>query len=140
MQILNELLGFVDNPRFLTVIIILLVSVIIFILKAFANNVMKQFKNVLDGEKVKWTDVNNRLDEIRVTLETMDSKLKLNNDTTISLVYHQCFNEAMKWKEKGTISLGAKKYFDKMWDNYLELGDGLGTEPKDIVDALKVEV
>lgn len=74
MKYIEELLTMINNLRILTIIIILLVLLIIFILKSFAKNVAKQFQKVIDGEKEKWSNVNNRLDEIRITLEEMDEK------------------------------------------------------------------
>ena len=89
---------------------------------------------LIDDEKIF-----NKIDDINIRLNEIDNKIKLNNNSTVSLIYHQCLNEALKWKEKGYIDLGTKKYFESMWANYIKLGDGLGTEPIDIIKELEMK-
>ena len=138
MNVIKQLVSYIDNPKVLQWLVILLVAIIVFMVSKIYKNMKKQLNTIITHEKDKWNNVNNKLDDIKIEIAEIKDKLKLNNETTISLVYHQCFNEAKKWQEKGYIDLGSKKYFDKMWDNYLGLGDGLGIEPKDIIDSLPI--
>lgn len=136
MKEIIKALGFDPLP---TAIIILQLGVISFLFKKFYNNVSDNFKEVIETRKEEIEIVKKSIENLSTDIEIIKNKISINNETTTSLVYHQCFNEAKKWQDKGYIDLGSKKYFDKMWDNYIKLGDGLGREPKDIIDSLTIK-
>lgn len=129
-------LGFQDTA---SAVIAFLISLIAIMLEIFTRNLMKFLKDQKAHDDKRWQDIGTDVNQLKEELIEMKEAIKLNNESTISLIYHQCMNEAVKWKEKGFIDLGAKKYFDSMWKNYIELGDGLGTEPKDIIDSLTIK-
>lgn len=129
-------LGFSDTA---SAVIAFLVSLIAIMLGVFARNLMKFLKDQKNHDDKRWQGIREDVSSLKEELIEMKEAIKLNNESTISLIYHQCMNEAVKWQEKGYIDLGAKKYFDSMWKNYIELGDGLGTEPKDIIDSLTIK-
>ncbi|MBR1844288.1 MAG: hypothetical protein IJ790_00990 [Lachnospiraceae bacterium] len=139
MSEIKDVMTAIDDPKYLKVIIALLIGILAVIIKAglkLINKILVDMKKSDDG---KWGLINNKIDDINIRLDEIDNKIELNNNSTVSLIYHQCLNEALKWKEKGYIDLGAKKYFESMWANYIKLGDGLGTEPIDIIKELEMK-
>lgn len=82
--------------------------------------------------------VKSDLEEIKNGLvEVRDQDIK-QNKALVQVLYHQCLDEALKWKEKSYIDGNAKIQFNIQWNKYLELGDGLGDEPKTIIEKLEI--
>lgn len=129
MSSITQILYEIQNPKILIPIIILLLAVLIW----FVKQGFKQVSTIIEKKF-------NKLDSIEKDLKEIKNQLNLNTKATVSLIYHQAMNEAVKWEEKGSIPLGAKKYFEEMWNFYLDLGDGRGSEPKDKIDKLKIDV
>lgn len=127
--------GFEPMP---TAIIIALLTALFFLLKAFYKNVIKQFDRVITTRTTEIAVVKATLETLTSEIEEVKNKIDKNNETTTLLAYHQCMNEAMSWKSKGEISVGAKMHFDKVWEAYLTLGDGHGDDPKRIIDKLPI--
>ena len=136
---MQEIISYVDNPRFLQTIIAALIGVLGIIVRLGFGQVVKIVKDEKNNNATKLNQIANRMDNIDEKLIKINNAITLNNESTIHLLYHQCLNEALKWKDKGYIELGAKKYFENMWNNYVKLGDGLGSEPFDIVDKLEMK-
>ena len=79
------------------------------------------------------------LEEIKKGLEEVRKEDIKQNKSLVQVLYHQCLEEALKWKEKGFVDGNAKIQFNIQWDKYKELGDGLGDEPKKIIDLLEIK-
>lgn len=79
------------------------------------------------------------LEEIKKGLVEVRDEDKKQNKALVQVLYHQCLEEALKWKEKGYVDGNTKIQFNIQWDKYLELGDGLGDEPKNIMDSLDIK-
>ena len=128
-------MGFTPLP---TAIIILLVSAIFFLLKKIGDNITKRVDELIKKRDNELVVINSSLEALTKEVAEMKDKLSLSIDTTTLLAYHQCMNEAMAWKEKGEIPVGAKMHFDKVWNSYLQLGDGHGSDPKEMIDSLPI--
>ena len=137
MKELIKALGFDPLP---TAIIIIQLGVISFLFRKFYKSVTNNFAKVIETRKTEIEVVKKSIQQLSSDIEEIKDKVVLNNETTTLLAYHQCMNEAMKWKEKGEIPVGAKMHFDTVWNQYEKLGDGHGTDPKNMVDSLKVVV
>lgn len=146
MKEIIKALGFDPLP---TAIITIQLTVIWFFLRNFyetqkANqqetqkNILENFNKVIETRKEEIEIVKDSIQHLSKDIGEIKNNIKLNNDTTTLLAYHQCMNEAMKWKEKGEIPMGAKMHFETVWRQYEKLGDGHGTDPKDMIDTLKV--
>ena len=122
----------------LIVIIILLGAIIVAILKRVSKSVVENFNKVISTRATEIAVVKTSLEALTTEIEDMKQKIDKNNETTTLLAYHQCMNEAMNWKSKGEISVGAKMHFDKVWNAYITLGDGHGDDPKRIIDKLPI--
>ena len=79
------------------------------------------------------------LEEIKKGLEEVRKEDIKQNKSLVQVLYHQCLEEALKWKEKGFVDGNAKIQFNIQWDKYKELGDGLGDEPKTIIEKLEIK-
>ena len=90
-------------------------------------------KNNAFQEKVKAD-----LEEIKQGLLEVRDEDRKQNKALVQVLYHQCLDEALKWKEKGYVDGNAKIQFNIQWDKYIELGDGLGKEPKIIIEKLEI--
>ena len=82
--------------------------------------------------------VKSDLEEIKKGLVEVRDEDRKQNKALVQVLYHQCLDEALKWKEKGYIDGNAKIQFNIQWNKYLELGDGLGDEPKTIIEKLEI--
>lgn len=128
-------MGFAPLP---TAIIILLISAIFFLLKKIGNNITKRVDELIKKRDSELIVISSSIEALTKEVAGMKETLSLSVDTTTLLAYHQCMNEAMAWKEKGEIPVGAKMHFDKVWKSYLQLGDGHGSDPKEIIDGLPI--
>lgn len=128
-------MGFTPLP---TAIIILLVSAIFFLLKKIGDNITRRVDELIKKRDAELVVINTSIESLIKEITDMKERLSLSNDTLTLLTYHQCMNEAMAWKEKGEIPVGAKMHFDKVWNSYLQLGDGHGSDPKEMIDSLPI--
>ena len=135
MKEIIQALGFDPLP---TAIIILQLGVISVLFRKFYKDTMTKFDNVIKTRKAEIEIVKESIKQLSSDIEEVKDKVMLNNKTTTLLAYHQCMNEAMRWEEKGSIPVGAKMHFNRVWNKYIELGDGHGEDPKVMVDRLKV--
>ena len=112
-------------------IIVALCGVLWFICRNMVQQLYKMSKDERDAIKAD-------LQEIKAGMDELKKNDKTQNQAIVQVIYHQCLAEALKWKEQGHIDSSAKLQFNYRWTRYLELGDGLGEEPKTIVDALPI--
>ncbi len=99
----------------------------------------KMVDQVLEIEKKERTNIKKALEEIKEDIREIKEENRIQNKGLIQVIYHQCFNEAQRWKDKGYIDGNAKIQFNIMWDKYLSLGDGLGSDPQKIVEQLEIK-
>lgn len=128
-------LGFPPLP---TAIIILLVFAIYMLLRRAYKGIEDKFEKVISTRADEIKVVKVSLEALTKEIEEVKESIAKNNKTTTLLTYHQCMNEAMNWKDKGEIPVGAKMHFDKVWEAYEGLGDGHGDDPKKMIDALPI--
>lgn len=106
-------------------IILALGGLIIFMIR-------NMFKQLYTRDK-EWRDkTSNDIEEIKKCVQTQSKAL-------IQVIYHQCLDEAIKWRDIGYIDSNAKIQFNFEWNKYIELGDGLGDEPKQIIEKLEIK-
>lgn len=85
-------------------------------------------------------EIKQDLKDIKNDLKEVKAEDIKQNKGLVQVIYHQCLTEAIKWKEKGYIDSSAKVQFNHQWNKYEELGDGLGHEPKEIIDKLEIRI
>lgn len=99
----------------------------------------KQGLKQLSEQDVKFkSKVEADLEEIKKGLVEVREEDKKQNKALVQVLYHQCLEEALRWKERGYVDGNAKIQFNIQWDKYIELGDGLGDEPMKIINALEI--
>lgn len=96
-------------------------------------------KQLSDQDNTFKNKVQEDLEEIKKGLVEVRDEDRKQNKALVQVLYHQCLDEALKWKDKGYIDGNAKIQFNIQWNKYLELGDGLGDEPKTIIEKLEIK-
>ena len=93
---------------------------------------------VLEIEKKEKANIKKALEEIKEDIREIKEENRIQNKGLVQVIYHQCLNEAQRWKDKGYIESNAKIQFNIMWNKYMELGDGLGKDPEKIIEQLEI--
>ena len=96
-------------------------------------------KQLSDQDNAFKDQVKSDLEEIKESLVEVRDEDRKQNKALVQVLYHQCLEEALKWKDKGYIDGNAKIQFNIQWNKYLVLGDGLGDEPKTIIEKLEIK-
>lgn len=96
-------------------------------------------KQLSDQDNTFKKKVQSDLEEIKKGLVEVRDEDRKQNKALVQVLYHQCLDEALKWKDKGYIDGNAKIQFNIQWNKYLKLGDGLGDEPKTIIEKLEIK-
>lgn len=129
---MNEILRAIGLTPPAIAIIVGLGTIIYFIAK-------KMVAQVINMDRKDKQAIKKSLEEIKADVEKIKEENKLQNKGLRQVIYHQCLSEAMKWKDKGYIEGNAKIQFNIMWNQYCDLGDGLGDDPKKIIEQLEIK-